>query len=537
MGDAVGDAVGTGRATVTGAAGTVAEGLGGTVGEVMRRARRRAGGTYIRIDEDGIAEPSWSYVARDGQDEQEAAEARRPPPPGAARRERRERRSGADLSEPRRRPRPRRPGGGRPRRQRSGRDRAAGGPPPSRGSSGSPAGPGPPPATPTPQPPRLLLPPAPGGGGGGAELPKRDDWEDGQDPPRRRRERYDRSAGRDRPERKVYSVWDAAPEDGDVLDRIGSQVAEAADQFLWGDVAGGGTGGGTGAGGSPAEVAGDGRRRGRRRPGDGSGAPSASPAEEADGGRRHWRDRMADRLDSAMGVHEQGSYYKKWKDRIEVEVESKVGTDPEDWVMARHANQRRMGLTPAEREERARARRSLRKRSRGGGGVGALLAQDSNLMSVLLGRTPVGGLGGKDLMEHRFGKPLGTNALSTILRMSLQTALALFTNTCRWASVRGSLPQPVVVFFVSAAYVVPKRRRLLSAGLAVLALRTVAEALHGYIYGDEDWEDDPDHLYYQDDDEDEVDLQEGPPRPYAEEGAEADPSPGSRRGGRRRNGT
>ena len=70
MGDAVGDAVGTGRATVTGAAGTVAEGLGGTVGEVMRRARRRAGGGYIRIDEDGIAEPSWSYVARDGQDGQ-----------------------------------------------------------------------------------------------------------------------------------------------------------------------------------------------------------------------------------------------------------------------------------------------------------------------------------------------------------------------------------------------------------------------------------------------------------------------------------
>jgi hypothetical protein len=62
---------------------------------------------------------------------------------------------------------------------------------------------------------------------------------------------------------------------------------------------------------------------------------------------------------------------------------------------------------------------------------------------------------------------------------------------CRWASVRGAVPQPVVVVGVLSAAVCASRRRRLVAVTAALALfRTLGELAHGYVYGNGGWDDD-----------------------------------------------
>ena len=66
------------------------------------------------------------------------------------------------------------------------------------------------------------------------------------------------------------------------------------------------------------------------------------------------------------------------------------------------------------------------------------------------------------------------------------TAIAAFL--CRWASCKGSLPQPFVVFFLAASGLcAPRRRKFMTLGLALVGLRTVAELLHGYTHGDVGW--------------------------------------------------
>lgn len=214
-----------------------------------------------------------------------------------------------------------------------------------------------------------------------------------------------------------------------------------------------------------------------------------------------------------MGVHEQGSYYQEWADRIEVEEDTKTGEDPEDWVMARHKNQRRMGLTPDER--RARRMPKGAKPKRRGGTDKYFWTRDGSVISALLGRSRSGN---RAVVDELFSQPLGANVITTLLRSGFQLSLALFTNTCRWASVRGSLPQPIVVFFTGTSLVLaPKGKRLVTTAVTLFALRALAEALHGYIYGPDGWEDDPDHLFIDDDDDEfladyDSDFDPPPPR-------------------------
>lgn len=167
--------------------------------------------------------------------------------------------------------------------------------------------------------------------------------------------------------------------------------------------------------------------------------------------------------------------------------------------MAIHRKQRRLGLTPDERKARRTASRGVKPKRRGGVDK-YFWTRDGTAMSALFGRSRNGN---KALVDDLFSQPIGANVITTLLRSGFQLSLALFTNTCRWASVRGSLPQPIVVFFTGTALVLaPKGKRLLTTGLTLFALRALAEALHGYIYGPDGWEDDPDHLFIDDDDED-----------------------------------
>lgn len=82
-------------------------------------------------------------------------------------------------------------------------------------------------------------------------------------------------------------------------------------------------------------------------------------------------------------------------------------------------------------------------------------------------------------------------SVSLVLTSAFKTTLALVSYCCRWASCRGSVPQPVVVFVLAASAVcAPRRKRLMTIALTLVAMRTLAEALHGYVQGNEDWEDD-----------------------------------------------
>ena len=82
------------------------------------------------------------------------------------------------------------------------------------------------------------------------------------------------------------------------------------------------------------------------------------------------------------------------------------------------------------------------------------------------------------------------NVCTTAFKLSFQYSIVFLSQVCRWASCRGSLPQPIVVFLLAAsALSAPRRRRLLTVGITLIALRTIAEMLHGYIHDDWDEED------------------------------------------------
>ena len=82
------------------------------------------------------------------------------------------------------------------------------------------------------------------------------------------------------------------------------------------------------------------------------------------------------------------------------------------------------------------------------------------------------------------------NVCTVTLRTAFKVGIICASYMCRWASVRGALPQPFVVFSVVTAALSARRKRLLAATITLLALRTLGEVLHGYVYGNEDWEDD-----------------------------------------------
>ena len=81
--------------------------------------------------------------------------------------------------------------------------------------------------------------------------------------------------------------------------------------------------------------------------------------------------------------------------------------------------------------------------------------------------------------------------MTSFLKTILKTILLVSSYTCRWASVRGAVPQPVVVMGVgSAAICARPRRRLQVVVFTLLAIRTIGEFIHGYVNGNNDWDED-----------------------------------------------
>ena len=83
--------------------------------------------------------------------------------------------------------------------------------------------------------------------------------------------------------------------------------------------------------------------------------------------------------------------------------------------------------------------------------------------------------------------------MTLLFQSTFKSSLAILSYICRWASCRGALPQPLVVFVLAASAVsAPRRKKLMTIGLTLVLIRTVSEALHGYVNGNSDWEDEDD---------------------------------------------
>lgn len=195
--------------------------------------------------------------------------------------------------------------------------------------------------------------------------------------------------------------------------------------------------------------------------------------------KRYWRDRLTETVDYALGIHHQeGKYYHDWSDRVAEEdaEERDGGDDPLSVALGRNAMQRR-------------------RRNGSGRNIGTpFWEEEGSLLSILFDDGEFGSSSnkkkyGQDIltMLNRSREEAGVNVMTSIFKSVFKTSLIVTRSVCTWASVRGTLPRPLVVFLVGTAALSARRgSRLLTVGLTLVVLRTAAEALHGYVRGDDD---------------------------------------------------
>ena len=243
----------------------------------------------------------------------------------------------------------------------------------------------------------------------------------------------------------------------DAFDRLGEYLADVADRVMWGkydhdDVDDRATNKAT----APT-TAGERRYRNPQRPQhEGRGGVPRTHS-------RHWKDRMEERLDSLLGIHQHGKYYDSWMSRRKQEDQDKEGTDAFSYAR---------GRTP-----------------RKGGYDRPIWEEEGTLWTLLFGKAAPGKrLQFRDTIDGEPGQLLG------VVKACFRTVLVGMGYACRWASVRGTLPQPVVVMAVSTAALSVRKHRIRAVVLVLLGLRTFGELIHGYVLGDDGWE-------YQEDDE------------------------------------
>ena len=169
---------------------------------------------------------------------------------------------------------------------------------------------------------------------------------------------------------------------------------------------------------------------------------------------------MEERMDAMLGIHENGKYYNSWMARDRAKARKAQGTDAFSYA-------------------RGRARSQVYDKP--------LWEEEGTLWTLLFGKASPGKkLQFRDAIDGEPGQLLG------VMKILLRTGLVGAGYACRWASVRGSIPQPFVVMAVSTAALSVRRHRFRAVLLSLLVLRTMGELVHSYVLGDEGWE-------YQDD--------------------------------------
>jgi hypothetical protein len=269
-----------------------------------------------------------------------------------------------------------------------------------------------------------------------------------EEQPRRHRMR----SRSDRQNRRIYSPYgEGSHDDGDGydyyvdgVDNMGHFVTNTLDSFLWGHD-------------------GDSRRYSYRLPKRGKKKGSG-----------HWKDRMEEQFDQILGIHEGGKHYDRWANEELEDDRNATGTDAVSYARGRSSRNKGGG-------KRIRSR--------------PVWEEEGSLLSVLFGS-------GEDALRrnshlYHSSSSLGiVGSNGSILRFSrslVQSFTVVAGSLGRWASVRGSLPQPLImVSILSAVLSARPGRRFQSVIIATLALRMIGELLHGYMYDNLDFEDDND---------------------------------------------
>lgn len=171
----------------------------------------------------------------------------------------------------------------------------------------------------------------------------------------RGRQRRTRNGSNDK-NKQIYSnyVYD---EDGEIegpFDRLGEFLTNSADRLLWG----------------PESVDNDGtyeqqdQSDGQREQGS-RGRKDQKP--------RYWKDRLAEQVDYALGIHEDGKYYNSWEKQLDEEQRIRDRDGPQFWES---------NSSPRKRRPQAKGKVKYKR---------PLWEEDGSIVSMVLGRTKRGG--------------------------------------------------------------------------------------------------------------------------------------------------
>ncbi|KAL3941253.1 MAG: hypothetical protein SGBAC_004372 [Bacillariaceae sp.] len=250
----------------------------------------------------------------------------------------------------------------------------------------------------------------------------------------------------------------------DGVDRMGNFVAEALDTFLYGH--------------EDDEERPIRNRRRRRNPTQTTDTKTSSSNRRNNKSHKrsgHWKDRMEEQFDEFLGIHEGGKYYDRWANE-----ESELENEQE-------SNRKKNGTG---RDPVSFARGKVGKRhtkSR------PIWEEEDSLLSVLFGTDNDTVRRNARLYRSSSNLPFFGNggSLVRVVQSMLQSVALVAGRVSQWASVHGSLPQPVIVVgLLSALLSARPGRRLQTVLFVTLALRMMGELLHGYMYDDLDFEDD-----------------------------------------------
>jgi len=233
----------------------------------------------------------------------------------------------------------------------------------------------------------------------------------------------------------------------DDLGRFGDFLAESVDNLFWG-AAGDET--------TPS------RRRGSRHENRGQAETANGPPDDESGRRRHWKDRAEERVDKILGIHGTGGgdrSYDRWSEKEFRDAEENGG-----------------GAYDAFSYARGRRRPRTKKKKR------AFWEEDGSVLSVLLGhnwddsRHPQRSL--RTHLDDVKGALGSGSSLSALLGNLFLVSARIAGSVFRWASVRETIPLPVVALSaMGAGLVSPPGAGFKNTLLTLLSLRVFGEWL------------------------------------------------------------
>lgn len=168
--------------------------------------------------------------------------------------------------------------------------------------------------------------------------------------------------------KKVYSAY-VYDEDGEIegpFDQLGDFLTNSVDRWLWGP---------DDDNNNDDEKTADAKTRERWQRTE----PSEKKRKQAKNSAkkqkpRYWKDRLAEQVDYALGIHEDGEYYNSWEKQLDEEQRRIERHGPEFWE----------SRTPKGRRRRPSAKNEVKYKR-------PLWEEDGSLISLVLGRTKRGG--------------------------------------------------------------------------------------------------------------------------------------------------